>query len=184
MAGMVVLGMILRWMHILSAIALMGGAIFQRMVLLPAAELLPNEAHEKLKAAVRGRWSRVVMASAGLLLLSGLANFGILIVAYQLDKSTLVGGKYHMLFGIKFLLALVVLYIASMLAGRSSMAERARQNARFWLSLNLVLATAVVCLGGILRQADRTLKPSESSSVASPEPAAAIADLSRAQPSQ
>jgi hypothetical protein len=63
-----------------------------------------------------------------------------------------------MLFGIKFLLALVVLYIASLLAGRSAAAERARQNAKTLLTVNLALATIVVCLGGYMRTIDRTPK--------------------------
>ncbi|MFM7071540.1 MAG: hypothetical protein ACKO38_07075 [Planctomycetota bacterium] len=145
-------GWALRWVHILTAITLMGGAIFQRFALMPAAAELDDAAHERLKAAVRGHWSKMVMMSAGGLLLSGLVNVGILIANYTLAK------PYHMIFGIKFLLALVVLYIASLLAGRSAAAERARQNARNLLTVNLVLATIVVCLGGYLRIIDRTPK--------------------------
>lgn len=155
---LMIVGLVLRWAHILAAVTLMGGAIFQRFALLPAAAELPAEAHEQLRAALRGRWSRLVMMSAGLLVLSGLVNFGLLVANYDLDKSQFAGRLYHMLFGIKFLIALVVLYIASLLAGRSAAAERARQNARAWLTLNLILATLVVCLGGLLRQAGRSPK--------------------------
>ncbi len=158
MDNVMLIGLVLRWLHVLAAVALMGGAVFQRFVLLPAAAELPDEAHDRLRAAVRGRWSRIVMMSAGLLVASGLINFVLLVVSYQLDRSVLPGRLYHMVFGIKFLLALIVLYIASLLVGRSALAERARQNARTWLTLNLLLATLVVCLGGFLRQAPRSLK--------------------------
>jgi uncharacterized membrane protein len=152
MDGMELAGLALRWIHILAAITLMGGAIFQRFALMPAAAELDDAAHDRLKAAVRGRWSKLVMMSAGGLLLSGLVNIGLLIANYTLAK------PYHMLFGIKFLLALVVLYIASLLAGRSAAAERARQNAKTLLTVNLALATIVVCLGGYMRTIDRTPK--------------------------
>jgi len=158
MSGLMLAGLVLRWIHILAAIALMGGAVFQRFALMPAAAELPEEAHEQLRQALRGRWSKLVMMTAGLLLLSGLANFGLLVASYTLDKTELPGKLYHMLFGVKFLLALVVLYIASLLSGRSELAQKVRQNARTWLTLNLVLATLVVCLGGFLRQATRTPK--------------------------
>lgn len=158
MESVMLLGLVLRWIHILAAIALMGGAIFQRFALLPAAATLPDDAHQKLRAELRGRWAKLVMMAAGLLVVSGFVNFGLLVVNYNLDKSELPGRLYHMVFGVKFLLALVVLYIASLLAGRSALAERARQNARGWLTLNLVLATLVVGLGGVLRQAGRSPK--------------------------
>ena len=158
MSGLLLAGMALRWVHILAAIALMGGALFQRLALMPAAAELPDDAHEQLRSALRGRWSKVVMATAGLLLLSGLGSFGLLVANYTLDKSELPGKLYHMVFGIKFLLALAVFYIASLLAGRSELAQKVRQNARTWLTLNLVLATLVVCMGGFLRQAQRIPK--------------------------
>lgn len=153
-----IVGLVLRWAHILAATTLMGGAIFQRFALLPAAAELPVEAHEQLRTALRGRWSRLVMMSAGLLVLSGIVNFVLLVANFDLDKTQAAGRMYHMLFGIKFLIALIVLYIASLLAGRSAAADRARQNARAWLTLNLILATLVLCLGGMLRQAGRSPK--------------------------
>ena len=165
MNGLELAGLALRWIHILAAITLMGGAIFQRFALMPAAAELDDAAHDRLKVAVRGHWSKLVMMSAGGLLLSGLVNIGILIASYTLAK------PYHMIFGVKFLLALVVLYIASLLAGRSAAAERARQNAKSLLTINLVLATIVVCLGGYLRMIDRTPKgatPAVSAASATP----------------
>lgn len=158
MSGIEIALLALRWMHILSAIALMGGAIFMRMALLPAAAELADDAHERLRQALRARWSPVVMAGAGLLLLSGFASFGIYVVSYAFDKTEPLGKFYHMLFGLKFLLALPVLYIATTLVGRSESAQRMRSNAKFWLTLNLILATLVVCVGGLLRFAPRDLK--------------------------
>ena len=149
--------LVLRWAHILGAITLMGGAVFMRFALVPAAKTLADDAHAQLRAEVRKRWSKVVMLAIALLLVSGLVNFYLLTQMYKLDK------PYHMVFGIKFLLALPIFYIASLLTGRSAAADRVRQNATLWLNVNLVLATAVVCIGGFLKSVDRTPKPASDS---------------------
>jgi hypothetical protein len=94
----------------------------------------------------------VVGASIGFLLLSGLYNFAVTVVDYRVPK------WYHMVFGIKFLLALVIFMLASLLAGKTSAAEKLRQNLKVWLNLNIVLAVLVVCLSGVLRTAVKTPK--------------------------
>jgi uncharacterized membrane protein len=153
MSGMEIVSLVMRWLHILSAITLMGGSIFMRFALLPAASELPDEQHAQLKKGVLGRWKMFVMASIGLLLLSGLVNFGITVAQYKMPP------LYHPLFGIKFLLALPIFFIASLLTGRTALAEKVRQNAKFWLTVNLLLAVAVVLIGGTLRSQSFERKP-------------------------
>ena len=63
-----------------------------------------------------------------------------------------------MVFGVKFLLALAIFAIASLLVGKTPAAEALRKNARLWLNLNIVLAVLVVCLSGVLRTAEKTPK--------------------------
>ena len=138
--------LLLRWMHILAAIALMGGAIFMRFGLHPALADLNADAQQALKGGVRRHWAKWVMASSGFLLLSGIVN----IVRYTQDK-VVDPMPYHAIVTVKMLLALVIFFIASTLVGRSANAEKFRQKAVFWLNLNLVLAVIVVCIGGFLR---------------------------------
>lgn len=156
------LDLLLRWLHILGAVALAGGVIFWRFALLNAVDTLPAAARTELGAALRSRWSKIVMASSGLLLVTGLVNFMILVQGYSLDKSAFPGSKYHMLFGIKFLLALGVFVLSALLAGRTGAAEKLRRNERLWLNVNVLLVVAVVCLGGLLKFADRNLKSTSS----------------------
>ncbi|MDX1961498.1 MAG: hypothetical protein SFX18_00005, partial [Pirellulales bacterium] len=59
---------------------------------------------------------------------------------------------YHSLFGLKFLLALGIFFIASALAGRSAGLQKIRDQAPFWLNVNLALILAVVVISGLLRQ--------------------------------
>lgn len=144
----------LRYLHIFAAIAAVGGTFFARLALLPAMEeTLSPDIRSKLHSAIRGRWSKVVAASIAFLLISGLINY-----IFRISGRFDVPRWYHPVFGVKFLLALGVFFIASVLSGRSGLAERFRQNARFWLTVNMTLAVLVVALSGALRFATRTPK--------------------------
>jgi uncharacterized membrane protein len=143
MEPMDIVSLLMRWMHILAAIALMGGTIFMRFALHPSLAALDETQQTKLKAAVRGHWAKWVMASSGFLLISGVVN--IVLYAKQVES------PYHAVVGIKMLLGLAIMFFASVLVGRSANAEKFRQNAVTWLNLNLVLAVIVVCIGGYLR---------------------------------
>jgi uncharacterized membrane protein len=144
-----IIGLVSRWIHILAAITAVGGTIFMRMALLPSVSELADDARKQLHAAVRGRWAKFVMGSIAFLIISGLYN----IYVIETQKKIPAGdsGLYHALFGIKFLLAFGIFFIASALVGRSPAFERIRQKARFWLTLNMTLAILVVCLSGVLR---------------------------------
>lgn len=145
----VFLGLVSRWMHILAAITAVGGTIFMRMALLPSVNELADDARKQLHAAVRGRWAKFVMGSIAFLLISGLYN--IFVIESQKKIPPADSGLYHALFGIKFLLALGIFFIASALVGRSPAFAKIRENARFWLTMNMTLAILVVCLSGVLR---------------------------------
>jgi uncharacterized membrane protein len=149
--------LVLRWIHVLAAAVLVGGSIFMRYPYLAALQATQPTA--PLAEEVRRRWAILVMASSGLLLLSGLTNFVNILRRYEI-ADTFPGSVYQMVFGIKFLLALGVFFLASALAGRSPLAERLRRREVTWLTVNVVLAVAVVLLGGLLKLAPRTEKSS------------------------
>ena len=162
------IGIVLRWMHIFAAIALVGGLFYQRFVLLPAASTLEESVGKGLCERSSRCWSRIVMVSALFLLVSGLVNF---ILTMQLFKGANLAlpKLYHPLFGIKFLLALVIFFLASALAGRGKGTQKFRDHAARWLNVSLVLATLVVAISGILRTThiapnaldpDRSIPPS------------------------
>ena len=122
--------LMLRWLHILSAVTLGGGVLFWRFALLPVSESLPDVSRQEVSGAIRSRWSKLVMISSGLLLISGLFNFILIVQRFDLDKSVFPASKYHMLFGIKFLLSLGVFMLSALLAGRTKAAENLRRNER------------------------------------------------------
>lgn len=165
--------LLLRYMHILGAITLMGGAIFAYFAAAPGLEELSEAERGKAHAAVRARWNRLVMISTGLLLISGIVNM--LIYATQFDLGDMKG-PYNMWTGIKFLLSLPIFFFAALLAGRSSLAQKIQANAKTYMAINLVLALAMVLIGGALRFVDR--KPKETEERAAAVAPAELSDVS------
>lgn len=161
---------VLRWMHILAAIAAAGGTIFMRVALVPASGELAEPDRQRLLAAVRSRWAMVVHLSIALLLISGLINVMRIMPTIDSDYNSL----YHPLFGVKFLLALALFGIASLLIGRSPAADRVRANAPFWLGINTLLVVLIVLISGVLRFVPRDVAPPE-------EPVAAALHSSSAE---
>jgi uncharacterized membrane protein len=163
MNSLELLSLVFRWLHILSGMAAVGGTIFARAVVMPTLDEVPNEQRAALHAAMRARWSKIVTAAIGFLLLSGLYSVGVTTFYYTLP------GWYHPVFGVKFLLACVIFMVASLLIGKTPAAEQVRRNARFWLNLNIALAVLVVCLSGILRTAEKTPREGATPAPVSPE---------------
>jgi uncharacterized membrane protein len=161
MSPLELLMLLSRWLHILAAITAVGGTIFARTVVMPAQSVLSADQQQALHKAMRIRWSKIVAASIGFLLLSGLFNFIMTVHDYTVPR------WYHMLFGAKFLLAMGIFLIASLLSGKTAAAERLRTQARLWMNVNIVLAVVLVCISGVLRTADK--KPRVQTAAPAPE---------------
>lgn len=131
-----------RALHLLAAMAAIGGAIFQRVAL--CAE---DGVDAAIVARQRGRWSKIVFSSIGVLLITGLLNFYLLAIAADVDPM-----PYHALFGLKFLLAMGIFFLASALAGRSEGLAGFRQKAPSWLGVIIVLAFVIILLSGVMSQ--------------------------------
>lgn len=61
-----------RWLHVGTAIVILGGSFFLRVVLMPAAAALPEAEHAALRERLMATWRRVVHLGIALFLLSGL----------------------------------------------------------------------------------------------------------------
>ena len=102
------LPLISRVVHVATAIVLVGGSVFMRFALMPAAEELGQAEHDGLRERVLGRWRRVVHGGIALLLLSGLYNYlAVMRPAHQGD------GPYHMLVSNKMVYELVQIFIST-----------------------------------------------------------------------
>lgn len=151
--------LLLRYMHILGAITLMGGTIFAYFAASPGLAELSEGERTKAHAAIRGRWNKFVMLATLLLLVSGLTNMILVPRNYDLGD---MKAAYNMWTGIKFVLALPIFFFAALLTGRSSLAQKIQANARPYMALNLVLALCMVLIGGALRFIER--KPADTNS--------------------
>jgi uncharacterized membrane protein len=148
------LGLIFRWLHILAAMAAVGGPMFIRWALLPTADALPDAAHRSLNEGIRLRWASVVRIAIMFLLLSGVYN----LMAFE--RASRTWGQawhdgparlYHVLLVIKLLLALGIFFLASVLTGRSPAMARFRENAKFWVTVNLALGILLVGVSSQMR---------------------------------
>lgn len=148
--------LLLRWAHVLAAIVAMGGLVFARFALLPALSELDASTRDRVHERIRRHWLPWVIGAITLLLASGLANF--LLFNARVKGEEWAGGQwmretnYHALFGAKFLMALVVFYLASALVGRGAGTQWVRNDRAKWLSVTIGLTLGVVLLSGWMRQ--------------------------------
>jgi hypothetical protein len=141
--GSFVLRVVSRVIHILCAIILGGGLFYMRSVLSPSGA-------DACFADRRSVWARWVGAATFLALATGMFNY-IVIVRGAREAGTSMPTSYHVLFGFKFLLALLVFFIAAILAGKTAAADRFRANMSQWLRIGWIAVIAIVVLGALLR---------------------------------
>jgi len=148
-----------RILHILGAIILVGGLFYVRAVVtaipLPAREGLGEGSATAADQQFGGRravWAMWTGIASLFLLVTGLWNYFQMIKMHELSPS------YHMLAGLKMLTGLALFVVAAMLAGRSTAAQKLRQNMRLWLNLCLLLGIITVVFGSVLRTFPRPLK--------------------------
>lgn len=108
------LGVLARWLHIASAALLVGGLAYARAVAVPALETLPDDERAEAWRRLAWRFRPLVLAMIAGLLVSGVSNLLIHRGHTQF---------YHMLFGIKMLLAAHV-FAVSFLAVREPKPSR------------------------------------------------------------
>jgi hypothetical protein len=126
----------MRFLHIVSAITLLGGMIAWRLAVIPATEPLGVDLRTKLGNAVAAAWKPVFLLAVGGLLLSGIYNF--------LNKTGLTPA-YHAVIGIKFLLALHVFAVGFLVTGPNN-TKRSRQ-----LTGVVISGVVIVALSAVLR---------------------------------
>lgn len=143
-----------RWFHIWFAGLLLGGTVFQWFALGPAVRDLGDEQKPLFREWINARWRIAVMVSSLILLITGLYNY--LVVLRPQHKGD---PAYHMLMGIKILLALAVFFFAAVLSGRSPKFEKMRRRAGLWNLILIGLLTVIVALAGYLKVAHPPVIP-------------------------
>jgi uncharacterized membrane protein len=141
-----------RVLHILGAIVLVGGLFYLRMVVAPTVAATSKPTTDAWFGGRRAAWAKWIGIATLLLLLTGFYNY------LEISKANELATSYHMIVGIKILLSLVLIFLASILAGRSAMADQLRQRMTFWLGICLMIGVLVVAIGAVLRSYPHTPK--------------------------
>ncbi|MDA8743229.1 hypothetical protein N9N28_01235 [Rubripirellula amarantea] len=134
-----------RVVHVGTAITLVGGSVFTLLVLMPAAKQISDAEHQTLATALMGRWKRFVHGGVLLFLVSGFYNYFRAIPNHKGD------GLYHALVGTKMLMAFVVFFLAAAMVGRSEKLAFIRNSRPKYLTMLVVLATAIVMISGFVK---------------------------------
>ncbi len=142
--GPYVIQLISRVLHILSAMILVGGLFYIRTILSPAGA-------DACFAGRRGVWAKWVGIATLFLLVTGFYNFFVILGESKAEGGVKLPSTYHMLFGVKFLLAMIVMFIAAILAGKTEAADRFRGQMGKWLNIAWLAAVAIIVLAAILR---------------------------------
>ena len=135
-----------RILHIVGAVILVGGIAYLRKIVAPAAVRGEGDPVDRLYAGRRAAWAKWVGIATGLLLATGVTNIVLVMKTYP----NLPGG-YHAVLGTKILLALVVMFLAAILAGTTPAAVGLRKATKGWLTVALVTGLAVIILASTLR---------------------------------
>jgi len=146
--GPYVIQLISRILHILSSIILVGGLFYIRTILAPAGTSTDNV--NVCFADRRAVWAKWVGIATLFLLVSGVYNLIVIIGQSKADGIKLPP-TYHILFAAKFLLALLVMFIAAILAGKTAAADRFRERMSKWLNIAWLASMAIIVIAAILR---------------------------------
>ena len=136
--------------HLLVAVFIAGSVFIQWRAVHPA--VTSEEGGDQVREGIRRRWAPFVHLGSLLLILTGLYQFMVHGMPTAEHQKTLEDGgmSYHMLFGIKFLLALGALFIGSAMVGRSEALAGIRRKGGTWLGLAVILVIAVIVISRIL----------------------------------
>ncbi len=145
-----IIPLVSRVLHILSAIILVGGLFYIRTILSPAAPSADKMA-DTCFADRRAVWAKWVGITTAFLLLTGVYNLIVIIGESKVEGGVKLPPTYHMLFGVKFLLALLVMFIAAILAGKTESADRFRTQMKKWLNIGWLAAMAIIVIAAVLR---------------------------------
>jgi uncharacterized membrane protein len=129
-----VLSVIMRWLHITSAVVVVGGVLYARFVIAPALATLAAQEQDTLGAAMAARYRSLLYLAVVLLAGTGLYN-----TIMNMGR----GPLYQSLLGIKLLLVLHV-FAVGLLIVKPKNPKRSRQMTGLVISGLVILAISAV----------------------------------------
>jgi uncharacterized membrane protein len=136
------------WVHLASAIAALGGAMFLRFVVHPSLQALKEADRAEFEHKLRRKSSAFVFHPLMVLIITGFINF-----IHAVNQGA--RGTYHMVFGIKFLLVMVLFGITMALIVPSEALAKFQANRPRWVLVNVILGLTIVFLSAWMRMIPR-----------------------------
>lgn len=140
--------LVIRFAHILFAVLLAGGTLYQCFVVQPALRGLDDDGRRDWQDRLGQHWRKILGIAMAVLLISGFLNF--LIVKVPLYKDHPQKMIYHAIFGVKILAAMGVFHALTVLSGPGERFDKYRARAGFWLTYASALLVLVILLGGLM----------------------------------
>lgn len=135
---------LVQWIHLIAAVAAVGGMVFILFILMPSLRVLGEDQGALLVKTILGRFRWISWGAILLLIGSGL--YGIRVRAWEAPW-----GPYWKLLALKIFLALVVFVISLLMTLPIPSLEPFRVQRRKWLSIALGVALAVILISAYLR---------------------------------
>lgn len=136
----------IHWMHLVAAVLAVGGIFYLRLVIAPSQKKLSDEAQATLNSGIRLRAKFLTAFAILLLLATGFYNFFTVGIPKGKEYSS-----YHMIFGVKFILAMGLFFLVSVLSGRAKAFEKLREKRGFWLLVASIVGLVVLFLSSLLK---------------------------------
>jgi uncharacterized membrane protein len=151
-----------RVLHILGSIVMIGGVFYLLAVVAPKVAV-GNYSADDWFSGNRAAWAKWVGISTSVLLVTGLFNFVMMV------KLNHIATSYHMLGGMKILIAFVLFFFAAILAGKTGLADRYRAKMRTWLKVTFFVGLIIVVIGAVMRSYPKTPKADAGPALVAPD---------------
>lgn len=136
------LGVLMRWIHVTSTVALLGGVLYARYIVQPSMKALTTEGMSNLAQQTSVRFRSWIVGAMAALLGSGI---------YNLLTKPFVPRGYHMWFGIKMLLVLHIFAVLFLLAKTPAISPEQQAKRSRWMSGIVVSGLVVLLISAYLR---------------------------------
>lgn len=146
------LNVLMRWLHVTSAVTAIGGLLAMRFAVIPA--LTGRADGAEVYTAIQRGFKKVMHSALGLALLTGFYNYGVVAVGSLRkikETHTDLGllGSYHAVMGLKMLLSFALFGLAMGLLKPSDALPETRKPA---FTTNLVVGLIILALAAYLRR--------------------------------
>ena len=138
-----------RWLHVLSAVIVVGGIVFLGLALLPAMAGQEALVRQAVMGPVVRRFKILVHSAIGLLLLTGTYN---MLVALPKVRALTYHSFYQSILGTKILLALILFGIALPVLSSPPAFGNIQESRRRWVTVLVVLGLVILLFSAILRR--------------------------------